>query len=112
MNSPTLVTRRSGVENITPGFFVLSLPLTKAAGGSSTGEADGHEAGAKRKRATSDGRDHDAGVKKKPATFETGGRQADADDYRFDAYEKLQPTRKRNKKGGVRVRSGNCVYCL
>ena len=63
------------------------LPLTKAAGGSSTGEADDHEARAKRKRATSD----------------AGDREADVDAYKYDANEKFQPTRKRNKKGGVSV---------
>lgn len=50
--------------------------------------------------------DHDAGVKKKLATFETSDSEADVDDYKYDAYEKLQPTRVRNMKGEARVRVG------
>lgn len=71
-----------------------------------TGEIGDHEAGVKRKRATCD---QDASVKKKPATFETGDREVKAV---YDAYQKFKPTRVRNKKGEVRVRSGNRFYCL
>lgn len=120
MNSPTLVTAcgrstsptwQSWGESITLGFSLLSLPSTKAAGGSSTGEADGHETGAKRKRATCDTGDHGAGVKKKPATLETSDHEADVKkEYKYDAYEKLRPTRVRNNTGEVRVPFGNCVF--
>lgn len=79
------------------------LPSTKAAGGSSTNDSDGLETGAKRKRTTCETSDEDAGVKKKSAAEK---------EYTYDAYEKLKPTRVRNKKSEVRLPVGNSLLSL
>lgn len=60
---------------------------------------------------TCDTGDHDAGVKKKPATFQTGDREAKAEEV-YDAYDKFKITRVRNKKGEVRVRVGTVYIAL
>eukprot|EP00903_Cladosiphon_okamuranus_P011968 g11240.t1 len=66
----------------------------KADGGSSTNDSDGLETGVKRKRTTCETSDEDTGVKKKSAAEK---------EYTYNAYEKLKPTRVRNKKSDIRV---------
>jgi len=82
------------------------LPSTKASGGSSANDSDGHETGAKRKRATCETSDEDAGVKKKSATVKT------EEEYTYDAYEKFKPTRVRNKTSDVRLPVGNSLLSV